>query len=577
MEDNFNRQLRAYKGNEPYVFVCYAHKDSDSVYSDMMELNSKGINLWYDEGISAGSTWRAEIATAITGAKQFIFFISENSLKSSHCLREVDYALNHEIEIIPVYLEECSLPTELDFVLNRVHALFRKEDSLYLEHLCGALQERNALTALLPASKKQRFTKRLPILLVGFVVLLLLVWQPWDSPWFGGSTDSETISTAGAYDRYLEGLELMERWDKGDNLETAIDLFREATTLDPDFALAYARMAGALRFRYAITRDDTWLIEAIDMANKAMALNPGLPPVQVALGRIHTTQGNYDLAFAALERALSIDPNDAEANQAMAKVYGRQGRLSDAETSFKKAMALDQESLMIRDSYANFLYRQGRYDEAAKLWQSVIAVAPDHFSVLVNLGTTLSATGDNQGAITMYERAIAIKPTYMAYSNLGTEYSHEKRYPEAVEAYQKALEIDDSDSLAWGNLAQVYFWMNGLDSQTVETFEHAIELAEAARQQKPRDSYTHSDLALYYAKTGQPELAQQRMETAIALSPDSGEIHALAAEVYELIGQRDKAIELALKSFELGMTRQHFPQSPDLADFLKDPRMQSSP
>ena len=190
MDNNLNKQLRAYKGDKPYVFVCYSHKDTDNVLSDMTELNSKGINLWYDEGISAGSTWRAEIAAAITGAKQFIFFISENSLKSSHCLREVDYALSHEIEIIPVYLEECSLPAELDFVLNRVHALFRQEDSRYMEHLLGALQERKALDSLLPASRKQQHNLRLPILLVGFAVLLLLVWQPWEGPWFGESTGS---------------------------------------------------------------------------------------------------------------------------------------------------------------------------------------------------------------------------------------------------------------------------------------------------------------------------------------------------------------------------------------------------
>ena len=568
------KPISAYKGNESYTFVCYSHKDSDSVYSDLKELDSHGVNLWYDEGISAGSSWRAEIAAAISNAKQFIFFISNTSLKSSHCLREVDYALNHEIEIIPVYLEKCSLPAELDFVLNRLHALFKKDDSKYMEHLIEALQENRGLTPFLPISRKKNTGLRLSLLLVSFVVLLLVIWQPWDKFRDGRSSNSIATTAPGAYDNYLEGLELMERWDKDDNLVTAIDLFREATALDPGFALAYARLAGALRLRYATTKVQSWLDEAAENANVAVSLNPGLAPVQATLGRIYATQGKFDLAFAAVERALSIDPNDAEANQTMAKVYERQGRLSDAEASFKKAIAFDQDSLLMRDSYANFLYRQGRFDDAADQWLSIVRFAPDHFGALVNLGSTLSETGKTAEAITMFERAIEIRPTYVAYSNLGAAYASAERLPEAVEALQKALEINDSDWLAWGNMAYVYSWMNGMDSQAVKTFEHAIQLAENARQQNPRDPFVHSDLALYYSKQGHSELALQRLDTALALSPNSGDVQAAAAEVYELSGQRDKAIELVLKSLELGFPRHRFQRNPEFADLLTDPRMQ---
>ena len=232
---------------------------------------------------------------------------------------------------------------------------------------------------------------------------------------------------------------------------------------------------------------------------------------------------------------------------------------------------------MIRDSYANFLFRQSRFEDAAKQWQTVILLAPDHFGALVNLGSALSGIGRISEAITMYERAIEIRPTYMAYSNLGSANARAERYPEAVEALRKALEIDDSRWLAWGNLAYVYSWMNGMDPQAVETFEHAIQLAEVARQQNPRDPFVHSDLALYYAKNGQPELALQRLETAVTLSPDAGEILAAAAEVYEEIGQRDRAIQLAQKSLELGFPRQRLQSNPGFADLLTDPRMQSLP
>lgn len=572
-----NKPVAAYHGSEPYVFVCYSHEDSDSVYSDLVALDTNGINFWYDEGISAGSSWRAKIATAIKGADKFIFFISEASLKSSHCLREVDYALNHDIEIIPVYLAECSLPAELDLVLNRVHALFKMNDNRYMDHLLKALREERGLTALLPASKSRKHGFRTPVLLMLLVFAALVLWSQWDRLPFAEKQRSDSSTVTSAYDRYLEGLELMVRWDKGDNLQTAIELFQEAAEADPGFALAFARKADALRLRYAVTREEAWLEEAVINIKEAERLNPGLATVQVALGRIHATQGNYDLAFAALERALSIDPNDAEANQSMAKVYERQGRLQDAEASFKKALALDPESLLIRDSYANFLSRQSRFEDAIKQWRTVIRAAPDHFGALVNLGAVLTEVGRIPEAITMYEASIEIRPTYMAWSNLGTAYARVERYPEAIDAFEQALEINDSDSLAWGNLAYVYSWANGMDTQAVETFEHAIELAEAARQQNPRSAYIHSDLSLYYAKTGQTSLAMQRAETALALSPDSGEILVAVAESYELTGQRDRAVELIQKALELGYPRNQFQRNPEFADLLNDPRIQLSP
>jgi len=559
------------------VFVCYAHADSDSVYSDLIQVRSKHIHLWYDEGIPAGTSWRSEIATAIKGATKFLFYISKASLASPHCLREVDYALNNNIEIIPVYLDDSGLPGELELALNRVQALFRAKDADYVQHLIQGLQQRTPFARLVPQTKKRSLRARLPWLAIGFSALLLIVWTQRDLIFTSEKTTKNSTVVPNAYDPYLKGLELLKRWDKEGNLDQAIELFQEASRLDPGFALAFARAAEALRIRYALTGDETWLEEAVTNVSEAVRLNDGLAPVQVALGRIHATRGNIDLAFAALQRALEIDANDAEANVAIAKLYARLGRLQDAEASFKKAVALNPENPTTLNSYANFLYQQGRFQDASSQWQMVIRLVPDHYAALLNLGSVLEETGEVAEAITMYERSIKIKPTYMAYSNLGTAYSRGKHYADAVEAYKRALEIDDSDSLAWGNLAFVYSWMNGMDSQTTETFEHAIELAESSRQQNPRGVFVHSDLALYYAKTKQADLALQRLETAMVLAPESAEVLATATEVYELLGRRDKAVEFGRKALALGLSRQRLQRSPELTKLLSDPAMLDAP
>lgn len=569
-----SKPFAAYRGDESYIFVCYAHKDAGRVYEDLTQLHESGVNIWYDEGIPAGSSWRGEIAGAIQGASKLLFFISEASLVSSHCLREVDFAVNHDVEIVPVYLDDSTLSAELELVLNRVHALFREKDDRYIEHLLGALRgDGMRLTPLVRGKKSNNLAIGLGL---AFIALLIFAWSPWSSA--PGSRQGDTSVTGpSGYNMYLEGLELLERWDKGDNLEIAIEKFRAATSLDPEFALAYARLARALQIQHALTRDDQWLQEAGAAANKAVSLNADLAPVQVSLGRVLAAQGNNDLAFAALEKGLAIDPNSVEANQAIAGAYSRLGRLEEAETHFKKAISLDPEDISSHDAYAHFLDDQSRYDEAIRHWQAVIRIAPDHFAALVNLGAALSDAGKNAEAISAYERAIELRPSYMAWSNLGTAYSAAARYDDAAQAYRQALSVDDSDWLVWGNLAYVYSWMGGEEEQATEAFARAIEMAEARRQQDPRDAWAPSDLGLYYAQTGRMELALQRTATALALAPANGSIHAAAAEVYELAGQRDQAVESVLTAIELGHARRHFQQNPETAALLDDPRLQLTP
>ena len=135
-----DKPFPAYRGDAPYVFVCYAHDDEDVVYPEIGWLHEQGINLWYDEGISAGKVWRAEIAEAIQGASKFLYYISTASLASDHCNREVDYALDKSFETVPVYLEEVDLTPELDLALNRVQALHRDQDASYRQHLLNALR-----------------------------------------------------------------------------------------------------------------------------------------------------------------------------------------------------------------------------------------------------------------------------------------------------------------------------------------------------------------------------------------------------------------------------------------------------
>lgn len=113
----------AYQGDEPYVFVCYAHEDSGIVYPELAWLHERGINVWYDEGISPGEEWSEELGQAINHAELLLFFVTPAAVASRHCRNEVHYAQNHERRILRVHLSETELPSGIELALGSSQAI----------------------------------------------------------------------------------------------------------------------------------------------------------------------------------------------------------------------------------------------------------------------------------------------------------------------------------------------------------------------------------------------------------------------------------------------------------------------
>ncbi len=73
------------QGGAAYIFVSYCHDDSNQVYPELVWLRAQGFNVWYDQGIAPGSSWREEIATAIDECALFLMFVTPRSVKSEPC------------------------------------------------------------------------------------------------------------------------------------------------------------------------------------------------------------------------------------------------------------------------------------------------------------------------------------------------------------------------------------------------------------------------------------------------------------------------------------------------------------
>ena len=101
-----SRFFKPYEGTRPYLFISYAHKQSEEVVSTIRILHEKGWRLWYDEGIPAGSDWPANIAGHMQGCAGVLFFESERALESPNCYSEMSTAHRLKKPCMVVRLED---------------------------------------------------------------------------------------------------------------------------------------------------------------------------------------------------------------------------------------------------------------------------------------------------------------------------------------------------------------------------------------------------------------------------------------------------------------------------------------
>ena len=136
------RPFPAYSGDDPYIFVCYALDDAALVYPEITRLKDHGFNVWYDEGIAPGLSWRDEVALALTQCKVFLYFITPRSVSSSNCLKEVNFCLSRERKMLSVHLEKTELPVGLELSLSDMQAIIRSDhsDQAYQHKLSDGLK-----------------------------------------------------------------------------------------------------------------------------------------------------------------------------------------------------------------------------------------------------------------------------------------------------------------------------------------------------------------------------------------------------------------------------------------------------
>lgn len=131
--------FHSYTGDEPYLFVSYAHKDDERVYPILRALYEKRVRIWYDEGIEVGANWPQTVAEHLRGAETVVVFTSARAAVSQNCRREVNYGVSQKKKLLVVRLDDSELPADMGMQLSVAPTVNASDAETTAEAILGLL------------------------------------------------------------------------------------------------------------------------------------------------------------------------------------------------------------------------------------------------------------------------------------------------------------------------------------------------------------------------------------------------------------------------------------------------------
>jgi TolB-like protein/Tfp pilus assembly protein PilF len=213
-----------------------------------------------------------------------------------------------------------------------------------------------------------------------------------------------------AYDLFLKG-EYEERQAESalhaEFFDSAQTFYQQALARDPNFALAYARLARSELFQHWFVRNLTSVELAAVKSNidRAITIAPNSPDAHLALAMFHYWgRRDYDPALRELDRVIELQPNNANARAFYAWIYRRRGEWKQSLLAAERAAELDPRDPSIPADIGTTYISLRRWRDAERALTRALALDPHNaLATLLLARTYVNGTGDIQRAKQAYE------------------------------------------------------------------------------------------------------------------------------------------------------------------------------
>jgi len=331
-----------------------------------------------------------------------------------------------------------------------------------------------------------------------------------------------------AYDAYLRGLAFDARTAYSNAAQRkATNAYQRAVQLDPEFALAWARLSRADAALYFIRADQTPARR--DAARRALEnaqeLDPNLPETQLALGYYqYWVLRDYGLAKDTFRHLRETLPGSSDILYALGLVTRRQGKWDESIAYLEQCLTLDPRNAEVLSNTAWTYAMLRKFPAALKLYDRALEITPKDLDLVTAKAGIYQAEGNLKEAATLLTGINEQSPIQPFITKM-TQLRLERNHSEAVRLllarqaqFQFASEIDKGTNQAILAFAQR---LSGDLAAAKATAEQARNTLKPLCRDQPANSFFAQQLALANAVLGEKETALSEAERATTLLPSA--------------------------------------------------------
>ncbi len=384
-----------------------------------------------------------------------------------------------------------------------------------------------------------------------------------------------------AYDAYLRGLSVEARnyttAYSRDLLEKTAGFYERAVQLDPNFAVAWARLSRTNARLYfnddhtAARRDEA----KIGLEN-AQKLEPDSPETLVALGYYqYWVLREYGSATTTFNRVRAMMSGNSDLPMALGRVARREGHWDESVAYFEQAITLDPRNIELLVDAAWTYAMLRRFPAALRLYDRVLDISPNDLDVMRAKASIYQAQGNLQQAAKLLTEVNEQTASLPAFRTKINQLRLERNYGEAVRLLQTRLaqfhfpnQFEKSEDQAQLALTQRLAGDTAGAKVTAEQARNTLEQLYRDQQGNISPGSAAARLSQAYAVTGEKASALEAAERAIMFLPrakdavDGPRYEENLALIQTIFGENSRAISTLSQLLQTPYGSRFYGQTP---------------